>query len=122
VLVSYRIAEDASRALAPLRGPKLAGDRDAGGQAYARRAESAVSGETTARFAERDIELLGPRGGGTGRPVVSVPFSAFFAQHLGQHPDVRDSGEEHFLADVAYRDALDLGVALDRPMPISIAV
>lgn len=120
--VLSRIVEDASRSLAPIRGPRLAGERAAGGHGDPRRIEGEVRQTSAARFANDDIELLGRVGGGRGRPVVSVPSSAFFAQHLGQHPESRNPRQEQFTADVAYRDALDLGVAMERPAPLSLAI
>lgn len=92
-----------------------------GGQADARRiggGEDAYA--RTSRSNEDEVEVLGV--GGRGRPVVSMPSSAFFAQHIGQHPESRNDDLEQAAADGAYKDALDMGVAMDRPMPLSLAI
>lgn len=118
--VLSRIPDDASRSLAPIRAVRLAGDR--AGQGDARRIGGDAREIGTARFREDEVEFLGVRGEGRGRTVVSMPSSAFFAQYLGQHPEARNARHEQLTADIAYRDALDLGVAIDRPTPLSLAV
>jgi len=115
-----RIVEDASRTLAPIRAVDLADDRVARGRRDDARVESFAKA-SDARFIADDVELLG-QGGGRGRPVISVPFSAFFAQHQGQHPEARNPRQEANTADAAYRDAADLGVVLDRPEPIALSI
>ncbi len=116
-----RIADDATRSLAPIRGPKVAGDRFAGGRGDVHGVETQTYGVDGVRLLDDNVEVLGARGG-RGKPVVSLPSSAFFAQHLGQHPEFRNVEEEFSFADIAYRDAMDLGVSLDRPTPLSFAV
>lgn len=116
-----RIIEDASRSLAPVRGPRLGDERYASARADVRRVDDAPTARST-RYLDDDVELLGARGGGRGRPVISVPSSAFFAQHLGQNPEFRNHALEKSSAEIAYRDASDLGVTLHRPEPLSLAV
>lgn len=119
MIVLPRPVDEANRALAPVRGPSSAGARYGGA---ARQIDQRDESAASSRYADADVEILGARGGIGGRPVVSVPSSAFFAQHIGQNPDARNRQEELFTADAAYRDALDLGVALHRPAPLSVAV
>ena len=117
-----RIVEDVSRRLTPLRGVERTDERLSGQRAETRRVEPEIRAAKSSSFIDDDVELLG-RGGGRGRPVVSVPSSAFFAQHIGQHPEeIRSRREQAASADVAYRDAADLGVVLDRPQPLSHAI
>lgn len=115
-----RIVEEAGRSLAPLRGVRPADDRSHDVRTAPHRAHDTQSGAPSAQFIDDTVELLG-KGGGRGRPVISVPSSAFFAQHLGQHPAERrpDPAEQ---AGAAYRTAADLGVIFDRPAPLSLAV
>lgn len=73
------------------------------------------------RFLDDEVEVLGL--GGRGRPVVSLPSSAFFAQHISQNPEpVADHSRQSRMADGAYRNAADLGVSMMNPDPISMAI
>ncbi len=116
-----RIFEDVGRSLAPIRAVGQGAERFSSAKTDARRLDNAVSPDRAAIDFSDDIELLG-RGGGRGRPVVSVPSSAFFAQHIGQHPEARNERLESMAADAAYRDAADLGVFLHRAEPLSLAI
>ncbi|MGZ0190324.1 MAG: hypothetical protein ACKVH0_20365 [Alphaproteobacteria bacterium] len=107
--------------LAPVRGARLGDERSHGARAEARRIDDAAIPNSSSRFIEDDVEILG-HGGGRGRPVISVPSSAFFAQHIGQHPEARNAKEEASSAEVAYRDASDLGVMMDRPEPLALSI
>ena len=117
--VLARIADHAGRNLAPVQataryGERSTSDANAAGRVGANDAYGEVHDSSN------DIEILGL--GSRGRPVRSMPSSAFFAQHIGQNPDRRNAPLEQSLADVAYRDALDVGVAMDRQAPLSMAV
>lgn len=114
------IADDIGRHLVPLKGARQSGERMNGGQADARQVGRGSDAYARVSGAEDEIEVLGL--GRRGRPVVSMPSSAFFAQHIGQHPERRNREMEQTSADAAYRDALDLGVLLERPAPVSLAV
>ena len=119
--VLVRIADDIGRGAAPTSAVRRTDNRAHQGQHDPRRIGGAEDAYARAARADNDdVEVLGL--GGRGRPVVSMPSSAFFAQHIGQHPEASDRGLKQSTADGAYRDALDLGVVLERPEPISIAV
>jgi hypothetical protein len=107
--------------LAPVRDVRFGDERSHGARAEARRIDDAATPHSSTRFIQDDVEILG-HGDGRGRPVISVPSSAFFAQHIGQHPEARKAKEEAFSADVAYRDTSDLGVLMDRPEPLSLSI
>lgn len=127
-----RIIDDAHIGVAPIRPKRPAGDRFGGGERQAeevvrplrsgRRADDGAAAARGGRRAEDHIEFLGVPGGVRGHSVVSIPSSAFVAQHIAQHPEQRNPEDEQSSADIAYRDASDLGVVLDRPYPLSIAV
>lgn len=117
--VLARIADHVGRNLAPVQAPARHGDRLASESGPARRTDASdVFGDV--RHSTDDVEILGL--GGRGRPVRSMPSSAFFAQHIGQNPERRNSSLEQYQGDAAYRDALDVGVAMDRPAPLSLAI
>lgn len=73
------------------------------------------------QFIDDEVEVLGL--GGRGRPVISLPSSAFFAQHISQNPEpTADQYRQSRMADSAYRNAADLGVMMMSPDPISMAI
>lgn len=83
------------------------------------RIDSYSASSRHSRFLDDEVEVLGL--GGRGRPVVSLPSSAFFAQHTSQNPEPKmDGARQARTADGAYRNAAHLGVSLMSPDPISI--
>ena len=116
-----RIIENASRGMAPVRPVALADQHVTGGRHDPHRVDERRVGAAANDFIADDVEILGS-GGGRGRPVVSVPSSAFFAQHLGQNPEPRDDGRRPVRAETAYGAAADLSVAMHRPTPLAMTV
>ena len=109
-----RIVDSAVRPYGSVHQARPTSGRPAGEAGIGRHANDAVY------EVEQDVEYIGVAN--RGRPLRSMPSSAFFAQHIAQHPERRNASLEQSQADVAYRDALDMGVDLERPTPLSLAV
>lgn len=117
-----RISPDAARMMPPAMVTSVQGVRPGDERSHnSARTDSYTASSRHSRFLDDEVEVLGL--GGRGRPVVSLPSSAFFAQHLSQNPEPKmDGARQARTADGAYRNAADLGVSLMSPDPISMAI
>lgn len=117
-----RISPSAARMIAPAGISSIQGVRSSDERSYGGAKVDAYSAASRhGRYLDDDVEVLGL--GGRGRPVVSLPSSAFFAQHLSQNPEPTAQPRTHGkAADGAYRNAADLGVTLMNPDPISMVI
>ncbi len=117
-----RISPDAARMMPPAMVASVQGVRPGDERSHhGARIDSYSASSRHSRFQEEEIEVLGL--GGRGRPVISLPSSAFFAQHISQNPEPEmDGSRQARTADGAYRNAADLGVTMMSPDPISVAI